>query len=120
MQSTLLSDEMREMRRDNIQLRRSLFAELAKPDVNYTIVNEMVIDLEDSQRLLEHSILHHFVHIRSNMTPDEAAEVFGSFHRRYDRTKDREKFRSDERGRCSESKHDKSKFKDYKKGNQKQ
>jgi hypothetical protein len=109
MHSTMLSDEMREMRRDNIQLRRAFFAELAKPEVNYTIVNEMALDLEDSQRMLEHSVLHHFIYIRTQMPAEEASDVFGSFQRRYDRNRDREKTRDREMSGDHERKPDKSK-----------
>ena len=71
-------------RNDNIQLRKDFFTELAQPEVNNEIVNELLHKLDESQRLLEQAVLEHFIELRSNMEADEAETFFTRFLNRYE------------------------------------
>jgi hypothetical protein len=75
-------ENMREARSENKQLKREFFAELAKPDINTEKIQEIIVEIEHSQRVLEHSILHNFVQMRHEMSADEAATFFTSFQKR--------------------------------------
>ena len=76
-------------RAENIQLRKQFFMELAMPEVNTDAVNELSIQLNESQIILEQAVLNHFVEIRQEMDTEEAESFFGRFGNRYEDGKER-------------------------------
>jgi len=78
-------ENVTQLRRGNIELRREFFQELAKPEIDKERLGELIQKLEESQRTLEHSVLLHFIQIREEMTAEEAEEFFGKFHERHRR-----------------------------------
>ena len=78
------SEAMQAARSENNLLRKEFFTELAKPEVDYDKVNELIVDLEESQRILEHTILHNFIKIRNEISAEEAESIFTSFQNRHD------------------------------------
>ena len=101
--TALSNDVIRDIRNENMGLRRLFFSELSKPDVNMREVNSLIWKIFDSQSALEYAVLNHFVVIRRDMETEEAEEFFGRLSRRQDnpgnRTRrDRNRSTAEERG----------------------
>ena len=85
------NEEMVQIRKDNIKLRMEFFKELSQPTVNYSKIDELILNLDESQRVLESKILLHFIQIRKEMSEEEAEEFFGKFHQRYESRREKNK-----------------------------
>jgi len=71
-----------ESRRANFELRRELFQELAKPEVDKDKIKELVENLKESQKALDKSVIQHFISMREGMTAEEAEEFFNNMRAR--------------------------------------
>jgi len=84
-------------RSENIEIKKAFFLELAKPDVSYNVIDSLRIELEESQKIIEHSIIHNFIQLRQEIENDEAEETFGVFLKRFERSKERYKNQNENR-----------------------
>ena len=84
-------ESMRQIRAENIEFRKAFFTELAKPEVDYVVVDSLRLELEESQKILEHVIIHSFIQLRNEVEDEDAKEIFGAYLQRFERNKDRNK-----------------------------
>jgi len=71
-----------ESRRENFEIRREFFQELARPEIDKERINELVLKLKQSQQALDQSVVQHFINLREGMTAEEAEEFFGNMRAR--------------------------------------
>ena len=83
-------EDIKTARIENMELRKELFRELAKPEMDRQTIDQIVSNLIESQRTLEQNVLLHFVKVREESTPEEAQEIFGEYHKRYERNRERQ------------------------------
>ena len=99
MRHVFRDENIRQIRNENNEFKKAFFTELARPEVDYTIVDSLRIELEESQKILEHVIIHRFIQLRGEVEDDEALEIFGAYLKRYERIKDRDKERKNNENR---------------------
>jgi len=63
--------------------------ELAKPVLDMETVNELVLQLDASQRVMEHTVMNHFISMRLEMDEIEAQNFFGRFQNKYENRKEK-------------------------------
>ena len=83
MQKITKNEEILHLKKENIELRKSFFAELATPEPDMEKIAELQIELEKSQLALEHKVLQHFITIRGDLDDEEAAKFFNRFQNMY-------------------------------------
>ena len=71
-------------RNENMQLKMQFFSELTNPEPNSETIAEIMEKLEETQRVLERSVLEHFITLRESMEPEEAKVFFDRFQNRFD------------------------------------
>jgi hypothetical protein len=76
------SDELRELRRENVAIRGEFFDLLAHENYQLPELDTIIEKMLESQHRLETEVINHFLSIRAGMTPEEAAEHFTDFQSR--------------------------------------
>ena len=83
MQKITKNEAIFQLKKENIELRKSFFAELATPEPDMEKIAELQIELEKSQTDLEKQVLQHFITIRGDLDNEEAAKFFNRFQNMY-------------------------------------
>ena len=77
------NEEIFQLRKANLELRKSFFSELASTEPDMDKIAELIEELEKSQMDLEKQVLQHFIKIRSDLNDDEAVQFFNRFQNMY-------------------------------------
>ena len=88
------NDEIFELRKENFELRKVFFAELASQEPDMEKITELQAELEKSQNNLEQKVLQHFIDIRNDLDSEEAADFFNRFKNMYS-DKNQQKFKKE-------------------------
>ena len=99
MRHVFKDENVRQIRNENIEYKKAFFTELAKSEVDYTVIDSLRLELEESQKILEHVIIHNFIQLRGEVEDDEAQEIFGAYLKRYERIKDRDREKNNNENR---------------------
>jgi hypothetical protein len=90
-QRVFKNEDISQAKKENIEIRREFFNELAKSAVDTEKLSDISKRLEDSQTQLDKLVLQHYVNIRSDMSNEEAEQFFTRFQKRYETHKDKRK-----------------------------
>ena len=79
------NEDLSQIRKETNELRKVLFLELAKNDLDTLQINEISHILVEKQGDMEKQILHHFKTGRLDMTDEEAEEFFTKLAERHEK-----------------------------------
>ena len=86
-QKIIKNEEIFTLRKENFEMRKSFFAELANPEPDMVKIAELQNELEKSQIEIEQKVLQHFINIRNDLDTEEAAKFFSRFQNTYSEKK---------------------------------